>query len=296
MLVFIALTAALGAVLVKYIDNWGHGGGLLVGVALGLAHRWLRARVGRPTAWGAGVLTLLAIAGSAAAQYASERREGPARLERKLVRRSNYLARASTELAWLRRPEPPRVHLFAGYDLRLMSWGDGSAVPTSGRNLVIVGTDNNGLLHIRIFDASGNAVTNTDETKRPATHAGAISALKQRLPGLLPPHVLTGAEKAQLASEATSIVDPTLLVASKWLDYLDEELDRRGRAEVAALRPMIADAMEDPPDEERRRAIDEHLTRLLALMQQQYDDDRRRLRELRGHPRPPEPGKDRMAN
>ncbi len=87
-----------------------------------------------------------------------------------------------------------------------MSWGDGSGVPTSGNNLVIVGIDNNGLLHIRIFDAAGNRVTDTDETKLPGTQAGAISTLKQQLPGLLPPHVLTGAEKAQLIGEATSIV------------------------------------------------------------------------------------------
>jgi hypothetical protein len=94
-----------------------------------------------------------------------------------------------------------------GYDLRLMSWGDGSRVSTSGSNIVIVGTDNNGLLHIRIFDWSGTKVTDTEETKIPASQAGAIAALKQRLPGLLPPHGLTPAEKAELVSEATLIVD-----------------------------------------------------------------------------------------
>jgi hypothetical protein len=35
----------------------------------------------------------------------------------------------------------------------------------------------------------------------------AISTLKQRLPDLLPPHKVTGAEKAQLINEATSIVE-----------------------------------------------------------------------------------------
>ena len=95
-------------------------------------------------------------------------------------------------------------------DLRLMSWGDGSGVPTSGNNLVIVGADNNGLLHIRIFDAGGNLVTDTDETKLPRTQAAAISTLKQQLPGLLPPHVLTGAEKAQVITEVTLIVGQTL--------------------------------------------------------------------------------------
>jgi hypothetical protein len=100
--------------------------------------------------------------------------------------------------------------LHFGYDLRLMSWGDGSGVPTSGTNLVIVGTDHNGLLHIRIFDATGKNVMDTDETKLPATQAGAILTFKQRLPGLSPPLVLTDAEKAQLIREATSIAGQTL--------------------------------------------------------------------------------------
>ena len=92
-----------------------------------------------------------------------------------------------------------------------MSWGDGTGVPTSGRNLVVVGTDNNGLLHIRIFDATGNRIKDTDETQLPA-QAAAISTLKQRLPGLLPPHALTDAEKAQVITEVTSIVGQTHLV------------------------------------------------------------------------------------
>jgi predicted ATP-binding protein involved in virulence len=96
-----------------------------------------------------------------------------------------------------------------GYDLRIGSWGDGSEVPTSGRNLVIVGTDHNDRLHIRIFDASGNGVTDTDETKLPATQAGAISTLRQRLSGWSPPHVPTAAERAELVSEVTSIVGQT---------------------------------------------------------------------------------------
>ena len=91
----------------------------------------------------------------------------------------------------------------------MMSWGAGSGVPTSGNDLVIVGIDNNHLLHIRIFDASGNRVTDTDETKLPGTQAPGISTLKQQLPGLLPPHVLTSAEKAQVLSDVTSIVGQT---------------------------------------------------------------------------------------
>jgi hypothetical protein len=96
-----------------------------------------------------------------------------------------------------------RSDTLAGFDLQLMSWGDGSGVPTSGSNLVIVGIDKNGLLRIRIFDIGGNV---TDETRLPSTQAGAISTLKQLIPGLLPPHALTGPEKAQLIGEVALIV------------------------------------------------------------------------------------------
>ena len=50
------------------------------------------------------------------------------------------------------------------YNLQLVNWGNGSGVPTSGKNLVIVGIDSSGLLHIRIFGANGNLLTDTDET------------------------------------------------------------------------------------------------------------------------------------
>jgi RNA polymerase sigma factor (sigma-70 family) len=95
------------------------------------------------------------------------------------------------------------------FDLRLMSWGDGTGVPTSGNNLVIIGTDDNGLLHIRIFDRDGHRVTDTDEAKLPPAQAQAILILKQGLPGLLPPHVMTDAEKARALREVTSIFVPT---------------------------------------------------------------------------------------
>jgi hypothetical protein len=105
---------------------------------------------------------------------------------------------------------PGRPVLVKGFDLRLLPWGDGSGVPTSGSNLVVLGVDDNGLLHIRIFDAGGNLVTDTDEIKLPSTNAGPISTLKQRLPNLMLPHVLTDTEKADVIAEMTLIVDPTL--------------------------------------------------------------------------------------
>ena len=114
-----------------------------------------------------------------------------------------------------------------GFDVRLMSWGNGSGVPTSGSDHIIVGTDANGLLHIRNFDAggirsdtfevkdtsgalhlrsvdaSGKVLSDVLESK---TQAGEISTLKQQLPGLLPPHVLSSDERSHVLVEVTSIV------------------------------------------------------------------------------------------
>ena len=92
-----------------------------------------------------------------------------------------------------------------GFELRLMSWGNGSRVPTSGETLVIVGIDHVGLLHIRIFDDAGIRTKDTDERKLP-DQAAAIATLKQKLPGLLPPYELTDAEESRIIAEVTSIV------------------------------------------------------------------------------------------
>jgi hypothetical protein len=95
-------------------------------------------------------------------------------------------------------------------ELRLMAWGDGSSVPTSGVNLVILGTDRNDVLHFRIFGPDGHRVTDTDETKLPA-QAGAISALKKQLQTLWPPHAPSLAEKARVIAGVTFIVGQTHL-------------------------------------------------------------------------------------
>jgi hypothetical protein len=118
-----------------------------------------------------------------------------------------YLARVTNEC-------PLLLYLRGGSKLRLMDWGDGLGVPTSEekeKSLVVVGTDNIGHLHIRIFDRDGNQVTDTDETKLLPTQAQAtVLNLKRQLPGLLPPHVMTHAETAQVFREVSSIVGQTL--------------------------------------------------------------------------------------
>jgi hypothetical protein len=125
-----------------------------------------------------------------------------------------------------------------GPDLQLMSWGDGSGMPTSGNNLVIAGLDNSGLLHIRTFDAagvrtdtfeatdssgalklestdaSGNVLPNEPKSSRTVAQSAAITTLKQQLPGLLPPHVLSSSERERVLSEVTSISGHTRPVAT----------------------------------------------------------------------------------
>jgi WD domain, G-beta repeat len=125
-----------------------------------------------------------------------------------------------------------------GSQLKLMSWGDGSRVPTSDRDLVIVGNDGDNLLHIRTFDLVGNRIDTFEtrdsngalhlesvgtpwgpesvgnlsyrsdalESSLLTTQSRAISTLKQHLAYLLPPHILSGADRGQVLSAVTLII------------------------------------------------------------------------------------------
>src|SRR5208337_3136282 len=80
----LGLTALLGVAFPRYIDNWGHAGGALVGLLLGLLHRWFLRQYSRPAAWGMGIVSALVIAGCAIAQVSSDRREAPLRRDASL--------------------------------------------------------------------------------------------------------------------------------------------------------------------------------------------------------------------
>ena len=130
-----------------------------------------------------------------------------------------------------------------GYALQVMPWADGSNVPTSGTDLVIAGTDSNGLLHIRTFDhagdytdsfeeseggvyhlvsadASKNVLSDQPEASLPATQLAAITALKALLPTLVPPYVLIASDKSQVLGMVSTIVGQTLAPFQESL-YLD---------------------------------------------------------------------------
>jgi rhomboid protease GluP len=75
----LGLTGLLGITFPRYIDNWGHAGGALVGCFLGLMHRWFLRQYSQPSAWGMGIVTALVIASCALAQVNSDRREASIR-------------------------------------------------------------------------------------------------------------------------------------------------------------------------------------------------------------------------
>ncbi|MHC5538915.1 hypothetical protein ACYOEI_11905, partial [Singulisphaera rosea] len=105
--------------------------------------------------------------------------------------------------------------LLTGYDVSVVAWGDGSGVPTTGKSLVIVGTDPYGEFHIRIFDASGNVRLDTIEYELPPSVSGAIKALKSQLP---PPGVLTPDEEVFLLGKIVPIVGSFLVVTAFAVD------------------------------------------------------------------------------
>jgi hypothetical protein len=117
------------------------------------------------------------------------------------------------------------------FGVRLMSWGDGSGVPTSGKKLVILGIDNHGLLHIRIFNAGGKSVMDTDETRLSDAQAVAIATLKHQLPDLSAPHVLTGVEEARVIRKVTLIFAQASQDSQRQLrEAQPRQLPKRSRA------------------------------------------------------------------
>jgi hypothetical protein len=110
-----------------------------------------------------------------------------------------------------------------GYDLWLASLGNGvGMLKTAIPPLVAIGIDGNGQIQIRVFDDRGEPVDEHSRRVLPAiamsehttdrewlawltSQAEAVAALKRRLPGLMPPHVLTDAEKERVLVEATAI-------------------------------------------------------------------------------------------
>lgn len=61
------------------------------------------------------------------------------------------------------------------------NWGNGSRVPSAGKDAVYVGINSSGLLAIRVFDAKGNLFADIDETKISPGQADKVAALKSQI-------------------------------------------------------------------------------------------------------------------
>lgn len=103
----------------------------------------------------------------------------------------------------------PRIFFGSrGFFPQVLRWGDGMSVPTSGDSDLIIGTDDHGVLHMRIFNDSRKQIIDTDESQL-AEHAKAIKALKKRLKKLSPPFILTDKEQERLVNEVAAMVGLT---------------------------------------------------------------------------------------
>jgi rhomboid protease GluP len=111
----LAITGALGIAFPRYIDNWGHAGGALIGLPLGLTHRSMLARRGRPGAWGLGVAAGLAIVVSGLAQARSDQQEAHLRAGREIRARLDESTRT------IRAVQALRLWAEQGGDGRLVS-------------------------------------------------------------------------------------------------------------------------------------------------------------------------------
>ncbi len=80
----LGLTGMLGIAFRRYIDNWGHLGGAIVGAILGLFHHGFLRRYSKPAGWGMGVVTTLVIAACGMAQVRADLREAPLRRDAEL--------------------------------------------------------------------------------------------------------------------------------------------------------------------------------------------------------------------
>jgi hypothetical protein len=90
--------------------------------------------------------------------------------------------------------------LIAGYDVRLIHSSTTLDLPTTGKEVVILGHHDDGIF-FRIFDSEGRIVI--DWVDDP----GRIGALEEQLPSLDPPHELITTEKGWIIAAVTSLVD-----------------------------------------------------------------------------------------
>ena len=116
-------------------------------------------------------------------------------------------------------------------------------------------TTEGGAPHLVYADASGNVLSDVPESSLPAAQAQAIAALKQQLPGLLPPHVLSDAERDQVLGEVTSIIGHTLAAGVRTDTYEATEGGTPHLVYADASGLVLSDAQESSLPAARAQAI-----------------------------------------
>jgi hypothetical protein len=97
------------------------------------------------------------------------------------------------------------IYGFGACQLSLMPAAkDVKAIPTAGRNLIVLAAIS-GSLHFRIFDSDGNQVVDVSEVNL-QEHSRQIDDLRKQLQNLWPPHELNRSEKVRVIKAVTSIV------------------------------------------------------------------------------------------
>ncbi len=139
-----------------------------------------------------------------------------------------------------------------GAELRLIpALADAEPIPDEGRNLVVVATVGR-ILHFRIFDADGQRIANTDETRLPA-RAAAIETLRSELARLWPPAIPSAAEHDRIIAQVTAIARPVPVAP---LARLRAGQLERGRHRVRAAEADFLDALKlDPTLAQARREL-----------------------------------------
>lgn len=138
----LGMTGLLGVAFPRYIDNWGHAGGAISGLPIGLLHCRLMANHSRPSAWGMGVVSGLAIVGCGLAQAAADRREAGARqelaaiLERKAYDEANRAIRVVGMLAE-RKLDPRTVLQVFQRDADILDQGPARGAYRQARSLAV---------------------------------------------------------------------------------------------------------------------------------------------------------------
>lgn len=94
-----------------------------------------------------------------------------------------------------------QLHIDGWGDVQLVAGREIRELPAAGKNLIVVGNIG-GVIHIRIFDAEGKPVVQTDET-RLKDQSVAIGALRHEFQS---PHQLTADEKHKIAVMAATAV------------------------------------------------------------------------------------------